>query len=295
MTPAFGPARWATEISKMLKIVLGPEHFPVDVIGIALQYTAQRFPGDAITLAQGADLPGFDGALFRAPAGKDGWGIVYNNVLSSAGRVNFTLAHELGHYLLHRMDHPNGIRCGEQDVVRWDSAYAQIEQQANVFAATLLMPLDDYRRQIDAGARVDLDMISHCAERYRVSLIAATLRWLSYTNRRAILVVSRDGFVLWSRASEAAAKSGAVFRTSNGPIEVPPQSLVSSQDQLIDGRVGIQHGPGVWFGELVREMTIFSEQYDFAITLLLLEDHDGYVPLETEAEPDLYDRVFRRS
>jgi hypothetical protein len=67
---AFGPARWATEIGKMLKVVFGPEHFPIDVIGIALQYTAQRFPGDAITLAQGADLPGFDGALYRAPAGK---------------------------------------------------------------------------------------------------------------------------------------------------------------------------------------------------------------------------------
>jgi hypothetical protein len=113
----------------MLTTVLGPEHFPIDVIGIALQYTAQRFPGDAITFAEGADLPGFDGALYRAPAGKNGWGIVYNNALASPGRINFTLAHELGHYLLHRQDHPNGIHCGEQDVVRWDSAYARIEQQ----------------------------------------------------------------------------------------------------------------------------------------------------------------------
>jgi len=294
MTAAFGPARWATEISKMLKIVVGPEHFPVDVIGIALQYTAQRFPGDAITLAQGADLPGFDGALYRAPAGKSGWGIVYNNALASPGRINFTLAHELGHYLLHRADHPNGIRCGEQDVVRWDSAYGQIEQQANLFAATLLMPLDDYRRQIAADVRVDLDMISQCAERYRVSLIAATLRWLTYTTRRAVLVVSREGFILWSRASEAAAKSGAVFRTSGGPIEVPSQSLVATQDQLVDGRNGIQHDLGVWFDEPVREMTIFSEQYDFAVTLLLMEDRDRYFRHEAEDEPDVYDRFAGR-
>jgi hypothetical protein len=294
VTIAFGPTRWATEISKVLKLVLGPEHFPVDVIGIALQYTAQRFPGDAITLAQGANLPGFDGALYRSPAGKTGWGIVYNNALASPGRINFTLAHELGHYLLHRGDHPKGIRCGQQDVVRWDSAYGQIEHQANVFAATLLMPLDDYRRQIAADARVDLDMISHCAERYRVSLIAATLRWLAYTTRRAVLVVSRDGFILWSRASEAAAKSGAVFRTSSGPIEVPSQSLVARQDQVIDSRIGILHDPGVWFGEPVREMTIFSEQYDFAVTLLLLEERDRYVHLDLEDEPDTYDRFTSR-
>jgi hypothetical protein len=56
------------------------------------------------------------------------------------------------------------------------------------------MPLDDFRRQIAEGDRVDLDMISHCADRYRVSLIAAVLRWLQYTSRRAVLVVSRDGY-----------------------------------------------------------------------------------------------------
>ena len=156
------------------------------------------------------------------------------------------------------------------------------------------MPLDDFRRQISARSRVDLDMISQCADRYRVSLIAAILRWLVYTERRAVLVVSREGFILWSRASEAAAKSGAVFRTSGRPIEIPVQSLAVTQDQLVDGRAGVLHGPGVWFGEEVREMTIFSEQYDFTISLLLLEDRDGYVPLEQDDEIDSYDRFMGR-
>ena len=59
--------------------------------------------------------------------------------------------------------------------------YGQVEHQANVFAANLLMPLDDYRRQIDARTKVDLNMLSHVANRYDVSLIAAILRWLQYT------------------------------------------------------------------------------------------------------------------
>jgi hypothetical protein len=264
------------------------------VIRVARDYSAQRFPGDSITMAEGANLPGFDGALYRAPAGKTGWGIVYNNALASPGRINFTLAHEFGHYLLHRADHPNGIRCGEQDVVRWDSAYGQIEYQANQFAATFLMPLDDFRRQIDARARVDLDMISHCADRYRVSLIAAILRWLTYTERRAVLVVSRDGFILWSRASDVALKTGAFFRTSAAPVEIPGASLAATQDQLVDGRTGISHGPGVWFDEEVRELTIFSEQYDFAITLLLLEDRDRYFQLDPGPEEDTYDRFMNQ-
>jgi hypothetical protein len=32
MTAAFGPERWAIEITKLLNLVLGPEHFPIDVI-----------------------------------------------------------------------------------------------------------------------------------------------------------------------------------------------------------------------------------------------------------------------
>jgi hypothetical protein len=238
---------------------------------------------------------GVDGALYRAPASKKGWGIFYNSAISSQGRINFTLGHEFGHYLIHRLAYPDGIRCGEQDVVRWDSEYGQIEHQANVFSAGLLMPLDDFRRQIAESDKVDLDMISHCADRYRVSLIAAVLRWLQYTALRAVLVVSRDGFILWSRASGAALKTGAFFRTSGPPIAVPADSLAGRQDMLIDGRAGVEMPSGIWFPEPVREMTIFAEQYDFAVTLLLLEKRYGYTKLDMEPEEDVYDRFSSRA
>jgi len=201
MTDSFSPERWAYEITRLLNAVFGADRFPIDIPTVAREYTAQRFPDEPIISVLGDNLPGFDGALFRAPAGRKGWGIIYNTQIRSKGRINFTLAHEFGHFLLHRLVYPNGFRCGEQDVVRWDSEYGQVEHQANVFAANFLMPLDDYRRQIAATANVDFDMIAHCADRYRVSLIAAVLRWLSYTEKRAVLVVSRDGFILWARSS----------------------------------------------------------------------------------------------
>ena len=291
MTKPYSPERWAFEITHVLNAVLGEDRFPVDVPAVAQGYTSQKYPGDPITRVVGADLPGFDGALYRAPAGKIGWGIFYNNRITSTGRINFTLAHELGHFLLHRLAHPEGIRCGEQDMVRWDSEYAKLEQQANTFAATLLMPLDDFRRKIDPKAKVDLDMISQCADRYRVSLIAAVLRWLGYTDRRAVLVVSRSGYMLWSRASGPALRSGAFFRTSGSPVEVPQMSIAGRQDLLVDGKAGVEHGPGVWFREPVREMTIFAEQYDFAISLLVLEDQGRPYGLEGEPEPDVFDRI----
>lgn len=273
--------RWAIDLSLLLNTVMGVDRFPVDIPQLALEYSRMRFPDDPVTRVVGDDLPGFDGALIKAPQPKRGWGIFYNKSFASKGRINFTLAHELGHYLLHRKAYPEGFYCGSQDVVRWDSEYGQVEHQANVFAANIMMPLDDYRRLIPQHERVDLDMISQCAERYCVSLIAATLRWLEYTTRRAVLVVSRDGYILWARSSASALKTGAFYRTSRGPIEIPATSQAAIQDMLIDSRTGIQHAAGVWFNETVCEMTLFAEQYDFVITLLTLEDtRGGYQPTD---------------
>lgn len=288
------PERWAIDISLLLNAAFGPDHFPIKVPILAKDYSAQKYADDPITLVQGGNLNDFDGALYRAPAHKKGWGIIYNSAISSPGRINFTQAHEFGHYLIHRHEYPEGMRCGDQDVVRWDSEYRQVEHQANVFAANLLMPLDDFRRQIDAKTKVDFNMLSHAASRYDVSLIAAILRWLQYTTRRAVLVVSKDGFILWSRASDAAWKSGAFFRTSQGPIEVPATSLVARRDGLVDGKAGINMAPGTWLREEVREMTVFADQYEFVITLLSLSNDIQYQQFDAEPGQDTYERFMAR-
>lgn len=293
------PRKWAIDISQVLNKVLGADHFPIKIEQVAIEFSRQRFPDDPLTLVKGDVLPRFDGALVRAPSGEKGWGIVYNKAIASPGRINFTLAHEFGHYLLHRRKHPDGLRCGEQDVVRWDSEYGQVEYQANVFASYVLMPLDDYRRQIDPRAEVDLDMLGHCADRYNVSLIAATLKWLEYTERRAVLVVSRDGYILWARSSESALKSGAFFRTSQATIPVPSGSLVNQSTAREPTRNGIELAAGVWFREeACRELAVFSDQYDFAISLLQLSNHGGRPRFgsaeEEEGEgDDLLDRIKR--
>lgn len=289
MTQARSPTRWATDISRVLNTVLGADHFPIKVAEVAREYSHQISPKDPITLIHGEALPGFDGALLRAPSGKKGWGIIYNDAISSKGRINFTLAHEFGHYLIHRLAHPNGMRCGEQDVVRWDTAYGKLEHEANTFASYLLMPLDDYRKQVDARSPVDLEVIGHCADRYEVSMIAAILRWLSFTERRAVLVVSRDEFILWARSSTPALKTGAFFRTSRGPIAIPQDSVAARRSTVESPRNGTELPSGVWFQEPCREMTIFSENYDFTISLLQMENGGGrnYSIEEEEREPDL--------
>jgi len=291
MTAPFTPERWAFEITHVLNAAFGADRFPIDIPMIAREYSKQRFPDDPIVSVQGDRLPTFDGALYKAKAGRKGWGIIYNNAITSKGRINFTLAHEFGHYLLHRIAYPNGFQCGQQQIVRWDSEYGQVEHQANVFAANFLMPLDDFRRQVPDGAKVDIEMLRACAERYNVSLVAAVLRWLGYTRKRAILVVSRDGYILWARSSEPAWRAGAFFKTSAGPVEIPAAALPSRPELLIDGRGKIDHPSGVWLREPAREMTVFAEYYDFSLSLLLLDDGRPVFFEEAESEPDTYDKL----
>jgi len=291
MTAEITPMRWAFRITDILNKVLGANHFPIDVRTVALDLSRSLFPNDPITDVKGDDLPGFEGALYPAKAGRKGWGIIYNNRISSPGRINFTLAHELGHYLLHRLQFPNGKECSQQDVARWDSPEGKIEQQANEFAANLLMPLDDFRRQIPEKATVDLDMLSECASRYRVSLTATALRWLGYTGKRAVLVVSVDGYILWARSSTPALKSGAYFKTSLGPIEVPSAAAPVCRDLLADGRASIQHGPNVWLTEAVLEHTLVPDRHDFAASLLVLDDTPPYRDFDGDGEVDTYEKM----
>lgn len=297
MKKKLSPTRWAIDLSVVLNAIPDFNRFPVNVTEVAKEISRLKFPDDPITLIKGRDLPGFEGAMKRAPEGKVGWGIFYNSGIRSKGRINFTLAHEFGHYLVHRIDHPNGFMCSTADMAKWDSQYSQLEAQANEFAANFLMPLDDFRDQIDPKALPDMGALSECAERYEVSLIAGMLRWLSYTSRRAMLVVSREGFVLWARSSTRAYKSGIYIKTQGRPPTEIPSSALASRRNLIDGYSGsIEHDSKVWFKQPCREQVIFSDQYDFTISLLFFEDEASYSKYDEEPdEEDTCDRFSRRN
>ncbi len=64
---------------------------------------------------------------------------VYNRAYLGCGRDRFTLAHELGHYLLHDARSISLARLGETKNVQ---AYRNPEWQADTFAAELLMPVE---------------------------------------------------------------------------------------------------------------------------------------------------------
>lgn len=292
----FYPHKAANDITRVLRSV-GVADFPVDVRAVAMEISRQKYPDDPISVIKGANLPGFEGALTPAPPGKTGWGIFFNSGVTSPGRINFTLGHEFGHYLLHRKAYPKGFQCSAEDMATWESEYTQRENEANVFAATLLMPMDDFRLQIDERQRPDLGDLGACANRYGVSLTAAILQWLQYTSGRSMLVVSIDGFILWARSSKAAFKSGLYFKTRNRPpIAIPEKSLAANTELRIGSLGSCQFDAGVWFDQPCTEHALLSEQHDFTLSLLHFPDAEfrATSPEESLVE-DVSDRMKRRN
>jgi hypothetical protein len=153
-----------------------------------------------------------------------------------------------------------------------------IESQADMFASYLLMPLNDFR--IQADGLLNLDTLSHCADRYGVSLTAAILKWLSYTNEKAVLVMSNDGYINWASSSPSAYNSGAYFKTRNNVIPLPESSLAVN-NSITSDKLGTKLDVKIWFPHCdsdssLTEMKIYSKQYNCILSLLVLPKHSDY-------------------
>ena len=255
--------------SELLRQIDNGNRFPVD-IDVMAKGAAELFQWkDPITEIKAIDLPNFEGML-AANDSRSKWMLAYNNNLSSEGRIRFTKAHELGHYMLHK-DQKAEFRCSKEDMLKWEGG-KDIEAEADKFASHLLMPLDDFRLQMNGD--VNIDSLGSCATRYGVSLTAAILKWLSYTEEKAVLVVSRDGFMDWASSSDTAKSAGAYYKTKSQVIEIPAGSLCSNAN-ITEERLGVKVAAKKWFPHAdsnadLREMKIFSDQYDCTMSLLIL-------------------------
>lgn len=283
------PLKAANELVKLLDTVFGENRYPVNVKQLALDYSLQRFPDHAIKEVKGDNLPGFEGALYgKYKDEKSRWLILYNNQIIKPERINFTLAHEFGHYLLHR-DEQTLFECSQEDLSRFIDD-AQREAEANNFASQLLMPPHDFRKQVE-GQELSFDLIEHCTNRYQVSLTAALLKWIEFTHKRAMLVVSRDGYVLWAKPSQPAFRSGVYIKTVDcPPVPMPTESLAIKKAVISDSKVECEHNSGVWRkNESAREMTIFSDRFDIVISLLIFDDQAPNRFIRDDEETELVD------
>jgi len=275
------PVAWGIQLSKLW--LLSGQSFPVRVKDIALEVTKSRF-SDPIGCVIPHGIDGIDGMLSKRQK-KNDWCISYDESVTVPGRINFTIAHELGHYLLHR-NQRDAFQCGQMQIIEYDSPESRrIESQANIFASYLLMPRNDFETQI-AGHELSFELLGHCADRYQTSLTATALKWLEFTEQAAMLVVAdQDEFICWSYCSKAARRIGAYIP----PGETIPALVVEHmRNNMLDVRGPRRVASGIWHPtEEAVESVIVSDQFE-KIIFLIRFPHAMMIDHAEEPESDAF-------
>ncbi len=107
--------------------------------------------------------------------------IMIGSALSSPSRIKFTLAHELGHYLLHH-------HLSQEDFNKKD-VYKRIEVEANYFASAFLLPAPAFSEEL----------ISHTLDYYKVlkKRWQVSIQSMIYRSKELNLINDYQANYLW--------------------------------------------------------------------------------------------------
>lgn len=115
---------------------------------------------------------------------KDGIPVITFNSKESSKRTRFTIAHELGHFVLHSVEQKIFLDKKQQNVLFRNSISSSgeslKEREANSFAAALLMPKKLIDERISNAEIYELneleELINNMAREFNVSTQAMTFR-----------------------------------------------------------------------------------------------------------------------
>ena len=136
---------------------------PVPVVDIALEMGIKVYKSNG--------WPDHISGLIRKDpdrGGKSGYAI-YTNANHPTTRRRFTIAHELGHYVLHHGVIGEGIT---DDALYRSRLSGPLEREANRFAAKLLMPWNLIIESTEQG----INTVKDLAEKFGVSKSAMSIR-----------------------------------------------------------------------------------------------------------------------
>jgi Zn-dependent peptidase ImmA (M78 family)/DNA-binding XRE family transcriptional regulator len=180
-------------------------------------------------------------AAYLHPLGDPVRWFFVNTRVDAGDRVRFSLAHELGHAIVHDVDfHPDT---------------KQAEDQSNRFAGAFLIPADELRAELPRG-RLRVAHLLDLKQRWRVSMGAIAMR------ARQINAISRDELTrIWREIGWRG------MRTSEpGAVEVEHPQILShalaiqrSEHGLSDAQLGL--GAGVHVSTLAD---LFPEHFSVA-------------------------------
>jgi Zn-dependent peptidase ImmA (M78 family) len=140
----------------------------------------------------------YEGALLRIKGVPRGC-VVINSGIREESRQRFTLAHEIGHFVLPDQQDLSAP-CARESIENWEEELKRPELDANRFAAEILMP----RPLLEAYLRSEpsFESLRSIASLCGTSLTASGFQLMALTSFRASLVWSKKGRVRWCKSSE---------------------------------------------------------------------------------------------
>jgi len=177
-------------------------------VRILNEYQLNKLPVDPKLIAKKANIlvepktdceKGVSGMLLRAG---ENYCIIYATYLGNSGFENFSIAHELGHYFLD--GHPEIIfqNSNTHKSVANFISDNDIERQADIFAASLLMPENLFKDHL-AEYEKGMTCIEAMAKLCNTSLTATAIRYAELTDDKVIVIMSTNGIIDYCRISNA--------------------------------------------------------------------------------------------
>jgi Zn-dependent peptidase ImmA (M78 family) len=166
-----------------------------------------------------------DGVTIAAPSAPP---CIFLNKNQTADRMRYTLAHELGHLVMHRV--PN----------------VRMEHQANTFASSLLMPPTDIESYFSAR-RLDLKRLAELKPEWKVSMQA-----LLYWAEQLGYVTENQARYLWQQ-----------FNAKKIRFREPPElDLEPERPSVMPKLINLHLGQlGYSVGELSKLMRMHEQEF----------------------------------
>ena len=166
------------------------EHYPSIEIPIPLEQLANAV---GIVDIVGQTTSSFEGVLVTTAAKRTG-SIAYNNA-SRIERRRFTIAHEIGHFLIPWHDASAQCASADMAVFKSQDVRKNKEAEANRFAAALLTPPTLFVPDIRRFGSPETEHVLALATKYRVSKEMAARRYTELCDHVCAVVFSHRSVV----------------------------------------------------------------------------------------------------
>jgi hypothetical protein len=182
-------------------------------------------------------------------------------------KVNFTVAHELGHYFLdHHRKYLQRSGKAHSSLTEFQ-VEAPPEREADCFAAGLLMPRSLLEPTVNAGPPT-FPKVRSSAKEFDVSLTSMAVRWVQLSHFPCAILVVGDGQIQWGFTSDALKRAGG-YRVRKGEAVTsrPAVKFLSAEASLTIFREGKDSSPSERWIDWEREGVWVQEWYTVIPTL----------------------------